>query len=168
MGRHDTQPGHPWINYCPCMSHRWVYFIQLFVLGYGVIDPFLDGEDVVLSAQVTRSLPCNLDAPRWRQGCQVHACSRLNTHTHTFLKKMQQIIVLLVKLLTSNVNLQPDPEACSLRRWSVCATRTKRSCSAASACSSAECAARTPWMAAGWRWLSRSLLPEPSSLDGTV
>lgn len=91
-----------------------------------------------------------------------------HTHTHTFLKKMQQIIVLLVKLLTSNVNLQPDPEACSLRRWSVCATRTKRSCSAASACSSAECAARTPWMAAGWRWLSRSLLPEPSSLDGTV
>lgn len=56
--------------------------IELFVLGYGVIDPFLDGEDVVLVAQVTRSLPRNLDAPWCRQGRQVHSCSGLNTCMH--------------------------------------------------------------------------------------
>lgn len=46
-----------------CLSHRRVYLINLFVIGYGVIDPLLHGQDVVLIAQVTSSLPCNLDAP---------------------------------------------------------------------------------------------------------
>lgn len=58
--------------------------IDLFVLGNGVIDSFLDGQDVVLIAQVTRSLPRNLDAPWCRQGSQIHSCGRLNTHPHTF------------------------------------------------------------------------------------
>lgn len=56
--------------------------IELFVLCYSVIDLFLDGQDVVLIAQVTRSLPRNLNAPWCREGCQIHSCSRLNTYTY--------------------------------------------------------------------------------------
>lgn len=64
------------------LSHRRVDLINLFVFGYGVIDPFLDGQDVVFIAQVTGGLPCDLDPPRCWQGCQIHSCSRLNTETH--------------------------------------------------------------------------------------
>lgn len=49
---------------CVVLSHRRVDLINLFVFGYGVIDPFLDGQDVVFIAQVTGGLPCNLDPPR--------------------------------------------------------------------------------------------------------
>lgn len=64
------------------VSHRRVDLINLFVFGYGVIDPFLDGLDVVFIAQVIGSLPCNLDPPRCWQGCEIHSCGRLNTETH--------------------------------------------------------------------------------------
>lgn len=48
------------------MSHRRHYLIQLFVLGYGVIDPLLDIQDMLLIAQVAGSFSCNLNTSRSR------------------------------------------------------------------------------------------------------
>lgn len=67
---------------CVVLSHRRVDLINLFVFGYGVIDPFLNGQDVVFIAQVTGSLPCDLEPPRCRQGCDVHSCGGLNTEMY--------------------------------------------------------------------------------------
>lgn len=140
-----TSPSRRWL----VLSHRRVDLINLFVFGYGVIDPFLDGQHVVFIAQVTGSLPCDLDAPRCWQGCEIHTCGRLNTDMHL----ERPVCVKRDTPLISIVNLQPDQEACSRRRWSGCVSQTEHSCSAVSACSSAGCAAHIPWRAAGWRWL---------------
>lgn len=63
------------------LSHRRVDLIKLLVFGYGVVDPFLDAQDVVFIAQVTGILPCDLDAPRCWQGGEIHSCGRLTTAT---------------------------------------------------------------------------------------
>lgn len=69
--------------------------IERFVLGYSVIDPFLDGQDMMLIAQVARRLSRNLDAAWCRQGCQVHPCRRLNTHIFNGLTGTTQLYGLL-------------------------------------------------------------------------
>lgn len=59
---------------CYFWSYRRINLINLLVLDDGVIDSFLNAQDVVLVAQVTRRLPSDLDAPRRWQGRQVHSC----------------------------------------------------------------------------------------------
>lgn len=63
------------------LSYRWVYLIEVFVLGDGVVDPFLDRQDVLLIVQVAGGLPSYLDTSRCRQSCQVHPRSRLKKRT---------------------------------------------------------------------------------------
>lgn len=144
------------------LSHRRVDLINLSVFGDGVIDAFLDGKDVVFIAQVTGSLPYDLDATRCWQSCEIHSCGRLNTEAHFDRTACMKPVTLFMYY----VNLQPDQEACSRRHWSGCVSQTEHSCSVVSVCSLTDCAARIPWKAAGWRWLWHSLHPGPFFLDG--
>ena len=71
------------VSWHVCKTHRWVDVVHLFVLGYGVVDPFLNCQDMLLVAEVPRGLPRNLNPPRGRQCTQVHPCGRLETHIQT-------------------------------------------------------------------------------------
>ena len=78
------------ITYCAaivswhvCVTHRRVNVVHLFILGHGVVDPFLNAQDVLLVTEVPRGLPRDLDPPWRRQSAQVHPCGRLRPpHTH--------------------------------------------------------------------------------------
>lgn len=152
------------------VSHRRVYLVKLLVLGNGVVDSFLDSEDMLLIVQVAGSFPSNMDPSWYRQSRQVHSCSRLRKDTHLmdWASSHINIYLFFLFILFENVNLQRVPEACFLQHWSVCADQTEHSCSSVSACSLAECAAHIPWKEASWRWPWHSLLPELSSSDDTV
>lgn len=64
------------------VSHRRRDLIALFVFCDGVVDPLLDGQHVVLVAQVAWSLPCDLNASWCREGGQIQSCGRLYTYRH--------------------------------------------------------------------------------------